>query len=199
MTASLHATRPVEQQHTGDDLLVALSRGSATAWAEVVARYRGLVRARIATFRLQPCDAADAEQATWMRLAEHALRIRTADALPGWLAVVARRECLAILRRSAAGPVLAHDVAAERVDPAAPVEQQVLDHVEARALWLAVEQLPARQRDLVHALFGATPLPYEEIVRRMGMPAGSIGPTRARALGRLRRVLVDESVDDRCA
>jgi RNA polymerase sigma factor (sigma-70 family) len=194
MTASLHSTRPAAPR-TGDDLLAGVCRGSATAWAEVVARYRGLVRARIASFRLQPCDAADAEQATWMRLAEHAHRIHTADALPGWLAVVARRECLAILRRGAAGPVLAHDAAVERVDPAAPVEEQVLDRVEARAVWLAVERLPARQRDLVHALFGAAPLPYEEIVARMGIPAGSIGPTRARALGRLRRALTDGNVD----
>jgi len=195
MTANLPGTCTLT-----DDLLAAVAAGSESAWTEVVTRYRGLVRARISAFRLQPCDAADAEQATWMRLAEHAHRIRTADALPGWLAVVARRECLAILRRSAVAPVLTLDVAAEPADPTASVEQQVLDRADARALWSAVERLPARQRTLVHALFGAAPLPYEEIVQRLGIPTGSIGPTRARALGRLRRALAEDRVDERaCA
>ena len=174
------------------DLLAALHAGAEQAWAETVRRHRRLVRTRIGAFRLQPSDAADAEQATWLRLAEHAHRIRSAQALPGWLSVVARRECLAILRRTAATPVFPPDAAADVADPAAAPDQRVVDLAQARALRRAVADLPARQREVVAALYGPDPLPYSEIERRTAIPVGSIGPTRARALARLRRALNDE-------
>ena len=173
------------------DLLAALHAGVERAWAETVRRHRRLVRARIGAFRLQPSDAADAEQATWLRLAEHAHRIRSAESLPGWLSVVARRECLAILRRSAATPVFPPD-AADVADPGVAPDQRVVDLAQARALRRAVADLPARQREVVAALYGPDPLPYSEIERRTAIPVGSIGPTRARALARLRRALKDE-------
>ena len=174
------------------DLLAALHAGAEQAWAQTVRRHRRLVRARIAAFRLQPSDAADAEQATWLRLAENAHRIRSAEALPGWLSVVARRECLSILRKAAAAPVFPPDVAADMADPDAGPAQRVVDLAEARALRRAVARLPARQREVVDALYGTDPLPYSEIERRTAIPLGSIGPTRARALARLRRDLEEE-------
>jgi RNA polymerase sigma factor (sigma-70 family) len=174
------------------DLLAALHAGAAHAWTQTVRRHRRLVRARIGAFRLQPSDAADAEQATWLRLAEHAHSIRSADALPGWLSVVARRECLAILRKAAAAPVFPPDAAADVPDPGVAPEQRVVDLAQARALRQAVARLPARQRKIVAALYGTEPLAYSEIERRTAIPVGSIGPTRARALARLRRALEDE-------
>ena len=56
-------------------------------------------------------------------------------------------------------------------------------------LWRAVDRLPRRQRQLVLAMSATPPPPYEELAQRLSMPVGSIGPTRARALHNLRRLL----------
>jgi len=47
--------------------------------------------------------------------------------------------------------------------------------------------LTARQRRLLGVLAEDPPLPYSQVSRRTGMPIGSIGPTRARALEIIRQ------------
>ncbi len=63
-------------------------------------RYGGLVMARVRSYRLQPTDALDAVQMTWLRLAENLYQIRFPERLGGWLVTTAGRECLRILRQS---------------------------------------------------------------------------------------------------
>jgi RNA polymerase sigma factor (sigma-70 family) len=118
---------------------------------------------------------------TWLRLGENALRIQSPERLPGWLATTARRECLHILRQAkrASGPI---DVADPSMDP----ERRAIDADTARTLWNLVDELPPRQRTLLRALFTDQPRPYTEVSRTTGIPAGAIGPTRARALAKLR-------------
>jgi RNA polymerase sigma factor (sigma-70 family) len=163
------------------DLLPRLSNGDPTAWEEIVRRYGRLVTATVRSFRLQNADALDAVQMTWLRLGENALRIQSPERLPGWLATTARRECLHILRQAkrASGPI---DVADPSMDP----ERRAIDADTARTLWNLVDELPPRQRTLLRALFTDQPRPYTEVSRTTGIPAGAIGPTRARALAKLR-------------
>jgi len=53
-----------------------------------------------------------------------------------------------------------------------------------------LEQLDDRCRRLLTLLFFSDPAPsYDEIGDRLGMSAGSIGPTRGRCLEKLRRIL----------
>jgi DNA-directed RNA polymerase specialized sigma24 family protein len=47
-------------------------------------------------------------------------------------------------------------------------------------------ELPAAQQRLLALLVGERRLTYQEISRILAMPVGSIGPTRARGLARLR-------------
>lgn len=172
-------------------LLGAAARGDDRAWEEIVRRYGGLVTATVRTFRLQEADAADAEQRTWLRLVEHHRRLRDPGHLGGWLTTTATRECLGILR--------AHRVVADLADvdalpdPDNDVEQRVIDADEAARLWNVVTLLPPRGRAVVHALFAAEKTPYAEVARATGIPVGSLGPTRARVLRRLRQLL-DETV-----
>ena len=65
-----------------------------------MARYGGMVRGVVASFRLQEADAADAVQMTWLRAFERLDSVRNPDRLGGWLATIANRECLALLRRA---------------------------------------------------------------------------------------------------
>ena len=55
------------------------------------------------------------------------------------------------------------------------------------ALDASLSRLTDRQRDLMTLLLDEPELSYDEVGRRLGLPIGSIGPTRARSRSRLRR------------
>jgi RNA polymerase sigma factor (sigma-70 family) len=168
------------------DLLQGACDGDPAAWEEIVRRYRGRVFAKVRSFGLQDADAHDAVQMTWLRLAENCHRIQLPEHLGGWLATTASRECLRILRHQGRHPTV-HDGAAEPVvDPSIGPEQRVVDAETAQRLWSLVATLSPRCQTLLGELFFDNPRPYAELARDTGIPAGSIGPTRARALIQLR-------------
>jgi len=169
------------------DLLPRVSGGDPEAWKEIVRRYGELVSATARSYRLQHDDTLDAVQMTWLRLAENAHRVQYPERLGAWLATTARRECLRILRDRAKLVFVAIDsdtVADPSVDP----EQHVIDMDTAQRLRNLIAELEAPKRNLLQALFTDSPQPYAEIARTTGIPLGSIGPTRARALRQLRQL-----------
>lgn len=177
------------------DLLSRTGDGDPAAWEEIVRRYGELVRATARSCRLQHNDALDAVQMTWLRLAENAHQVRHPERLGAWLATTARRECLRILcdqAKLASAPLDSDDV----VDPSVGPEQHVIDMDTAQRLRNLIAELAPRKRKLLQALFTDNPQPYAEIARATGIPIGSIGPTRARALYQLRR-LGDERSSER--
>ena len=171
------------------ELLAAASGGDTSAWDEIVRRYDRLVWAKVRSYRLQDADALDATQTTWLRLAENCHRVGSPERLAGWLATTASRECLHILRQEkrAARPV--EGVADELIEPSRGPEQHAVDADMARAVGNVVPQLPPRRRTLVRELFTDAPRPYAEVARAAGIPVGSVGPNRARALRQLRQLL----------
>ena len=172
------------------DLLLRADDGDPTAWEEIIRRYSKLVFSKVHSFRLQDADAHDAMQATWLRLAENWRSVQHPEHLGGWLATVASRECLRILRQTkhAPAPTDPVDIVADNVaDPSVGPEQHVIDADTAHALRNLVGELPPRRRSVLRALFTDNPRPYAEIAHLTGLPIGSIGPTRARALEQLRR------------
>jgi RNA polymerase sigma factor (sigma-70 family) len=155
------------------------------AWSELVSRYEGLVRAVVASYRLQEADFADAVQNTWLRALERLGTVRDAESLGGWLTTVARRECLALLarsRRETPGEVADDRAALEDAGP----EAVVLAEEARRAVARAVTELPGKRRELLQVLFSTAEPNYAEVSRLVGLPIGSIGPTRQRALRSLR-------------
>jgi RNA polymerase sigma factor (sigma-70 family) len=172
------------------ELLWAAGDGNPSAWGEIVRRYHGLVGAKVRSFRLQHADACDAAQMTWLRLAENCHKIQHPERLGGWLSTTAHRECLRILRRPTHLSYGA-EAMADPPDPAAGPEQRIIDADTAQALRILLDELPSRWRSLLQELFTDQPRPYAEVARTTGIPRGSIGPTRARALQQLRR-MVDE-------
>jgi RNA polymerase sigma factor (sigma-70 family) len=160
------------------------------AWEEIVRRYSGVVYAKVRSFRLQEADAHDAVQMTWLRLAENYHRIQLPEQLAGWLATTASRECLRILRHQSQDILTLPDGTAEAVaDPAVSPEQHVVDEDTAQRLWSLVSTLSPRRQTLLRELFVGEPQSYAELARTTGIPAGGIGPTRARALTQLRHCL----------
>ncbi len=167
-------------------LLPRIGKGDPAAWEEIVRRYGRLVSATVRSFQLQDADALDAVQMTWLRLAENTHRVQLPERLGGWLATTARRESLRILHQAKPASGLV-DAAPEIVaDPSVGPEQYAIDADIARTLWKLVAELPPRQRSLLQALFTHQPRPYADVARVAGMPPGGIGPTRRRALRRLR-------------
>jgi RNA polymerase sigma factor (sigma-70 family) len=152
-----------------------------------VDEFSGLVWAIARSHRISDADAADVTQATFMRLVEHLDRLKEPARVGAWLATTARRECLAVLRRRTK-VVPQGDEMPDLPDEDAPEHDAELIAGERDAvLWAAFERLSGRDRALLRLLIADPPPCYEEISATLDMPVGSIGPTRARALERLRR------------
>ncbi len=168
-------------------LVVAAAGGDASAWTSIVDRFAPLVWNICMRYKLSRHDATDVSQNVWLRLTERLDTIREPAALPGWLATTTRRECLGLFRsrQSEVPSAMEFDVADddERTDPS----RQLLSDERHEALLSAMAELPDHARTLLLLLMEDPPLPYREISERLGIPIGSIGPTRARHLERLRR------------
>jgi RNA polymerase sigma factor (sigma-70 family) len=189
-----HAYRTTADTAEDDNatLLARMAEGDRVAWRRLIEKHERLVWSVAASFRLQTADIQDVAQTTWLRLIQHGHTIHDPERLAGWLAVTASRECLAVLRRSSRQSLLAADQ--EQPDPAVDVAGNAEDHDVARLLWAAVAELPPRQHSLVLALFRDEIRSYSDVAEKCALPIGSIGPTRARALSRLRRKLADRGV-----
>jgi len=184
----LHSAGARPHLTTTAELLHGAAAGDAQAWSELVERFEPAVKAAIVGFRLQPDDAHDAVQTTWLRMVEHRDRLREPEALGGWLRTTARREGLRIIRdRRRVGPMNVETL--DPPDRSVDLEQSVVDADTMLLVDGLIDRLPARSAALVRALFCDSPPGYAEIARRTGVPVGSIGPTRARALRKLRRLL----------
>lgn len=170
-----------------NDLVQRARDGQDEAWEQLVGRFSGLVAAVTRSFRLSPSDAADVAQTTWLRLYESIGRIRQPLALGAWIATTARRECLRLLRaRGREVPSEDLDRRAEHRAFAVP-DDRVLRAEERSTVRAAVCGLPDRHRDLLSTMLASPSPSYAAIADTLDMPIGSIGPTRVRALERLRR------------
>ena len=167
------------------DLLAGIGENDPRAWTEIVRRYQPLLVSRARRYHLQESDLLDAVQTTWLRLAEHWRSIDSPERLAGWLSTTICREAMRLIRNGRR-MVCVEAVGDGIVDMYAGPEQRVVDAETVTIVRELIDGLPARRRDLLDALFGPDPQPYAELSRRIGIPIGSIGPTRARALRQLR-------------
>ena len=186
-TTTCHAPGPESLSVT--DLLRRVGEGDRAASEEIKRRYYNLVLAKVRLFRLQDADRHDAVQMTWLRLMENCHRIHSPEHLGAWLVTVATRECLYILRHAKHVPNQDDTAIENVVDPSVGPEQYVIDMDTARRLRDLVAKLAPRQRILLRALFADKPASYAELTHITGIPSGSIGPTRRRALEHLRQQL----------
>ncbi|WP_416901964.1 RNA polymerase sigma factor [Micromonospora echinospora] len=183
--------KPSDDTGRGTPALVsAAAAGDEAAWAELVRRYTPLVATVIRSHGLDRADSADVNQTVWLRLVEQLGRLRDSHALPAWLVTTTRRECHRLLRLGRRtqpfDPYDDSDVGVFLlVDSAAP-DEDLLRAERRQALRDAFAQLSPRCRELLALLSGDPPASYREVGERLGMPVGSVGPTQARCLARLR-------------
>lgn len=157
-------------------------KGDPAAWKDLVVRYERLVYSVALTFCSQPDDASDVFQQVWMELYQHLSDLRNVEALPAWLITVTRRQAFKLIRSR-------HD--SEQLDEEVPDVKQQLTQIEREhALERALEQLPDRCRNLINLLYFTADEPsYADISGKLAMPVASIGPTRARCLEKLKKLL----------
>ena len=155
------------------------------------------------TVRSQGIDrvaAEDVVQTIWMRLLHSSPSIRDPQTVVKWLLTAARREAWRIAKRGRTevlrtATVLPEDreaavgVPAQRL--AGPEEELLRDETQ-RQLWQHISKLPERCRELMRVIAFADRPDYALIAQSLGMPVGSIGPTRGRCLAKLRQELASD-------
>lgn len=142
--------------------------------------------------RLDQPTAEDVIQTAWIRLVEHAEAIQQPQAVLAWLITTVRREAWRLQKRD--GRTVLTDEVPEPTEPNArteldPAVSAVL-HEGERTLWRHIGMLSERCQALLRIIAFVDRPDYAEVSQALGMPVGSIGPTRGRCLAKLRAALV---------
>jgi len=164
------------------ELIAACLSGEQQAWTELISRYQRLIYSVAWRLCPQSEDSADVFQRVCLQLYQSLGRLRNDQTLPAWLIIVTKRTAYAVIRSRQ--PTVSFD-------EHEPVAEEEIGALEKEfALERAMTELPDRCRNLIGALYFDIEEPsYEEISRRLGIPVASIGPTRARCLEKLRKIL----------
>lgn len=202
----------VTQVDLDDDVLPAALDGDQEAWQRLVRRYQPLVDKIVRRYRLSPWDGEDVSQHVWTQLVDHGKRLRDPRALPGWIATTTAHGCCQVLRKqkrsvsvdplegpgldSASGNGMCWSTPEHR-----GLDENLLRAERCQAIRQGLSELTPGQQELLLLVVAEPAVPYCEISRRTGMPVGSIGPTRARLLKRLKnsasvQLLVNDAMAD---
>jgi len=157
-------------------------QGDQEAWKELVTRYQRLVYSVARTACRQNDDASDIFQQVWLELYQHLADLRNVEALPAWLITVTRRRAYALAYSRRGSEPLPEEIPDVSERFAGIEREHMLERV--------IDQLSERCRRLIGLLyFDAAEPSYTQIAEAMDMPVASIGPTRARCLEKLKKLL----------
>jgi RNA polymerase sigma factor (sigma-70 family) len=166
------------------------AEGDRWAWERLVDQYERLIWAMTRDFKLVENDANDVAQITWLRLLEHIDRIEQPDRVGSWLAATARHECLrSLAARKKVVLVQDHVDLTDAVAHEPEIDARLLADERVQVVREALSSLPRRWQRLLEMLMADPPASYAEISDQLGLPVGSIGPTRGRCLEKLRELL----------
>jgi len=192
MTVRIDAS--VEGRLDGRDI-ASLTRSAAAGdergWNKLVDEFGGMICGVARSYRLGQADADDVAQTTWLRLIGHISGLNEPARVGSWLATTARRESLRVLRGSQR-QVPFGEGHEEPVSSDSPPDAALVLAERNEALSRGFGRLRASDRALLRLCMDDPRPSYEEIAATLDMPVGSVGPTRARALERLRKELERE-------
>jgi RNA polymerase sigma factor (sigma-70 family) len=192
-TAASEGLAPREDR----ELITACLEGDHSAWEALIARYQRLIYSIPVRARLSSDDAADIFQSVCLKLYEKLSTLRDYEKISSWLITTTTREVWRASARNRRDNVFAiaesddqRDVLGEiaSTTPLADEQRQALE--QQQIVRQSVDALPERCRNLLTLLFyEKDELSYADIARRMKMPVPSVGPTRARCLDKLKKLL----------
>ena len=158
------------------------------ALRELIIRFRPLVERTARRHCASASDAEDVVQEVWIALMNNLDAIHSPACLPGWLRRVTVNAAIQHGRRNSRAVSLS-DV--PEPHPLGGDDDAGIRIVMIEALRLgvhgALERLKPSERELLELLMAEDRPDYLGISRITQRPVGSIGPTRQRALERLRR------------
>ena len=166
--------------------------GDSTAMEALVAAVTPLLWHTARAQGADEASAQDAVQTAWMRLIEHSARIEDPQAVLQWLLTTTKREAWTAVRRSRRAVPVAEWEEGTVADRQAPLPRpdMVAEVAESRsALWSHIGRLSPRCQQLLRLVAFVDRPDYGAVSAALGMPIGSIGPTRGRCLGKLRAAL----------
>jgi RNA polymerase sigma factor (sigma-70 family) len=176
------------------DLIRRCRQGNRGAWQQLLNRYERLVYSIPLRYGLSRDDAADIAQITFTILIQSLDGLWEDSRLGPWLATVARRHTWRLLQRNRREGPDEHLEGKDIAESAVVLGRSEADSIEHWELseWLeaGLSELGEPCRELLLALyFQPERSSYAEVAERLGRPVGSIGPSRARCLKRLRQAL----------
>ncbi len=161
-------------------------RGDERAWGKLVNEFQGLVYSIARRARLSDSDCDDVFQATFLALFRNLDKLSDAQTLPKWISVTAARESYRLSRlaaKTSSQESLDQMIASEEAQADTLAEEAI----ETESLHRALKELGGRCEPLLKMLYFEEQ-PYNMIVEKLGIAVGSIGPTRARCLEKLRKI-----------
>jgi RNA polymerase sigma factor (sigma-70 family) len=174
-------------------LILACRRGDASAWEALVERYQRLIYTISRRAGLDEEQSADVFQRVFVALLEHLERIETPALIRSWLVTTTRHEAWRFGRRERGVQLLmgeTTDLVETLADDTVLPEELMIRLEEQHQVRTAVAALEDRCHRLLVLLFYRPDVPsYTEVAAELGMSEGSVGPTRARCLRKLRHLL----------
>jgi RNA polymerase sigma factor (sigma-70 family) len=178
------------------ELLLLCRRGEESAWEALINRYQKLIYTIPRRAGLDEDRAAEVFQEVFATLIEKIDEIEQPERLQAWLVTTARRKTWrSITRDKRLQGFNADDEDGEielnsLPDTALLPDEVLLQLEEQQKVRTSLAALDERCRKLLTMLFyEPEPPSYTEIAAAIGTTEGSIGPTRARCLQKLLRLL----------
>jgi RNA polymerase sigma factor (sigma-70 family) len=150
----------------------------------------------VRSYGLDTEAAEDVVQTAWLTLVRRHESISDPQAVAAWLTTTARREAWRVSKTATKSLVLGEEVIEARMPPTATAEAQVLADHNSERLWQRVQELSPRCQRLLRIIAFDDRPDYAGIADELGMPIGSIGPTRGRCLAKLKALLTEGEGDD---
>lgn len=190
-------TMPAQRRDRGERIAGLVSdakNGSEAAIGELVTELSPLLWQVARAAGLATDDAADVLQTVWLRLVSHLDGIHTSGALTAWLVTTTKREAWRVRAAGRKQVPVDEDWLAGVPDQAAGSEEQAIIDDGNRRLWLALGRLSPRCQELLRIIAFVPRPDYQAVADELGIPRGSVGPTRGRCLAKLRLLLADDGL-----
>ncbi len=168
---------------------IAWRSGDAGAVDELVAAMTPVLWHVVRAYGHDRQSAEDVIQATWLGFVRRHQTIEDPQAVASWLITSARRGAAAHARTARRTTPVPDETLHAALPDAEPAEALAVLEDEASRLWAAVASVDERCRRLLRVVAFMDRPDYRSLSRDLDMPVGSIGPTRARCLAKVRTAL----------